>query len=112
MEGFELAILFTTAGAFVGASLLKIIVSAGKNAGLIPEHGRGILYVTAVLAAGLIVLALLDADFIRDGLSGQDILTIILAWLGIYTSAVGVHETAAKVQNIVQGTTNPVGPDE
>lgn len=111
MEGFELAILFTTAGAVVGATLVKVLVSALKSFGLVPEHGRGVLYTAAGLSAALVALALLDAPWIRDSISGQDILVIVLSWLGIYTASVGVHETVSKVQRITSGTTDPDGPD-
>lgn len=111
MDGFELAVLFTAAGAVVGAGLIKILVSAGKSWGIVPEHGRGALIAVALLAVLLIGLAAWDADWIADGISGQDVLIIILAWANLYTASIGVHETAVKAQNIMQGTTNPGGPD-
>lgn len=111
MENFELAILFTTAGALVGAGLIKTLVSAAKSMGILPEHGRTLLVASAALAAALIGLALIDLPLLRDGVSGQDVLVIIMSWLGLYTASVGVHETAVKVQNVIQGTTNPTGPD-
>ena len=111
MEGFELAILFTAAGAVVGAGLIKVLVSAIKSWGLLPEHGRGVLVAVALLALLLVGLATLDAAFIQDGISAQDVLIVVLAWANLYTASIGVHETAVKAQNIVQGTTNPAGPD-
>ena len=111
MEAFELAILFTAAGALVGAGVVKAIASVIKSFGFLPEHGRIWLVATAILAAGLIGLALLDIEWLGGDDLGQDILVIILAWLNIYTSAVGVHETAVKVQDVVSGNTNPSGPD-
>lgn len=111
MDGFELAILFTSAGAIVGAGLLKILVSAGKSFGIVPEHGRGVLYATALLAGALIGLAAWDASWLRDGISGQEVLVVILAWANLYSAAVGVHETAVKVQAVMTGGTNPSGPD-
>lgn len=112
LDGFEIAILFTSAGAIVGAGLLKILISAGKSFGIVPEHGRGILYATALLAGGLIALAALDADWVRDGISGQEILIVILAWANLYTASVGVHETAVKVQAVMSKSTDPAGPDQ
>lgn len=111
MEGFELAVLFTAAGAVVGAGLIKVLVSAIKSWGLLPEHGRGVLLAVAALAVLLIGLAAWDAEWIRDGINAQDVLIVILAWANLYTASIGVHETAVKAQNIVQGTTNPTGPD-
>lgn len=111
MDAFDLAILFTAAGALVGAGLIKTLISLAKSAGLLPEHGRGLLYAAAGLAAGLIVLALLDAPLLRDGVSGADVLIIVLAWANLYAASIGVHETAAKVQNVLQNKTNPAGPD-
>lgn len=112
MEAFDLLILFTTAGALVGASFVKVLVSAAKNLGLLPENGRVLMYVVLLLSAGLIGLALTaQPEFMADGLGGQDVLVIILSILGVYTSAIGVHETAAKIQRVATGTTNPTGPD-
>lgn len=111
MEFFDLAVLFTAAGAVVGGALVKTIVSILKGMGLIPETGRGVMYVVAAVSALFIGLAGFDASFLRDGISGQDILTLILAWAALYAASVGVHETAVKVQDIVQGTTNEGGPD-
>ena len=112
MENFELAILLTTAGAAVGATLIKTVVSAGKQLGWLPEHGRGLLYASGVLAIVLMGLAVWDAETFADGVNAQEVLTVFLAWFGLYTASVGVHETAAKVQRAVSGTTNPTGPDQ
>ena len=111
MEAFELAILFSAAGALVGAGLIKTLVSAGKGWGIVPEHGRGVLFATAILAAILIALAGLDADWIGGDDIGQDVLVIVLAWVNIYAASIGVHETAIKVQSIVSNSTTPDGPD-
>lgn len=112
MEPFDLAILFTAAGALVGAGLVKVLISAAKGMGILPAHGRTLLVAALVLAAGLVGIALIDNPLFEDGLQGGDILVIILAVFNIYAASVGIHETAAKVENIVAGTTNPVGPDE
>lgn len=111
MEAFELAILLTTAGAAVGAGLIKTLISALKGLGLINDFGRAPLYAAMIAAAGLMALAVWDSTLLTDGASGQDVFIIFLSWLGLYTSAVGIHETAVKAQRIVQGTTNPTGPD-
>ena len=111
MENFELAILLTTAGAAVGATLIKTLVSAAKQLGWLPEHGRALLYASGVLAVLLMGLAVWDAAIFADGVDAQEVFVVFLAWFGLYTSAVGVHETAAKVQRAVSGTTNPQGPD-
>ena len=47
----------------------------------------------------------------RDGISGQDVLTLILAWAAVYASSVGIHETAVKVESVLTGSTNESGPD-
>lgn len=111
MEFFDLAVLFTAAGAVVGGALVKTLVSAGKAWGLVPEHGRGVLYAVALLSLGLIGLAALDASFLRDGITGQDILTLVLAWAGLYAASVGVHETTVKAQAVLSARTDPTGPD-
>lgn len=112
MEAFDLLILFTTSGALVGAAFVKVLVSSGKGLGLLPENGRVLLFTVLALSAGLIGLALTaNPPFLADGLDGNDVLLIILSILGVYTSAIGVHETAAKVQRVMSGTTNPTGPD-
>ena len=111
MEFFDLAVLFTAGGAVVGGGLVKTITSAGKSLGLVPEHGRGVLIAAALASLLLIGLAGFDAAFMRDGITGQDILTLILAWAAVYTSSVGIHETAVKVENVVRGDTDPAGPD-
>jgi hypothetical protein len=110
MEQFELAILFTTAGALVGAALVKSLVSAAKSFGL-PSTGRAPMLAALTLSAGLIGLALWGSDMLADGLDPEDVLVVILSWLGLYTASVGVHETAVKVERIATGTTNPSGPD-
>lgn len=111
MEFFDLAVLFTAGGALVGGGLVKTLTSAGKSLGIVPEHGRGVLIAAAALALLLIGLAGFDADFMRDGIAGQDILTLILAWAAVYAASVGIHETAVKVENVVRDATNATGPD-
>ena len=111
MESFELAILFTTAGALVGAGLIKTVISAAKQFGL-PDHGRAPMIAALVLSAGLIGLALWGSDLVADGINAQDVLVVILSWLGLYTASIGVHESVVKVQSIASGTTNPAGPDQ
>jgi hypothetical protein len=110
MEGFELAILFTTAGAAVGAALIKTIVSAAKSFGL-TDHGRAPMIAALALSVFLIGLATWDEQLFADGVSGADILVVVLAIVGLYTASVGVHETVSKVQRIASGTTDPSGPD-
>lgn len=112
MEGFDLAILFTTAGAVPGGALVKLILSAGKNLGIVPEHGRGILYANALVSALLIVGAALSAPWLHDGVNANEVLVVFLAWIGVGGLAIGVHEVAVKTQNVLQGSTNPVGPDK
>lgn len=112
MEAFDLAILFTTAGAVVGAALVKTLISAGKGLGFLPESGRVLMYAALALSAALIGLALTASPaFLADGFDGQDVLIIILSVLGLYTASVGVHETAAKIQRAVTTGTDPSGPD-
>ena len=112
MDNFELAILLTTAGAAVGATLIKTLVSAAKQLGWLPEHGRGLLYASGVLAIVLMALAVWDAETFSDGVNAQEVLTVFLSWFGLYTASVGVHETVAKVQRVVGDRTNPQGPDQ
>lgn len=112
MEAFDLLIVFTTAGALVGATLVKTLVSSGKGLGLLPDSGRVLLYATLGLSAALVGLALTASPpFLADGFNGQDVLIIVLSVLGVYTSAIGVHETAAKIQRAVTTGTDPSGPD-
>lgn len=111
MDAFDLAILFTAAGALVGAGLVKTLISAAKNMGLLPDHGRGLLYTALALSAALIGLALIDNPLFDDGVQGGDILIIVLAIFNVYAASVGIHETAAKTQRALAGETNPQGPD-
>ena len=111
MENFDLAIIYTVEGVLVAAALVKVIVSAVKNLGIIPETGRAPMLAALAVSAALVGLSLIDADFLRDGTSGNDILKIVLAVVGLYTASIGVHETAAKVQRIAESRTNPTGPD-
>ena len=112
MEDFQLSILLTTAGAAVGAGLIKTLISALKGLGLINDFGRAPLYAAMIAAAGLMALAVWDSSLLHDGVDAADVFVIFLSWIGLYTAAVGVHETAVKAQRIVQGTTNPSGPDQ
>lgn len=111
MENFDLAILFTTAGALVGAGLIKTLVSSGKALGIVPENGRGVMYAALLLSTALIGLALWGSELLADGVQAQDVLIVVMSILGIYTSSIGVHETVTKIQNISSGSTNPSGPD-
>lgn len=111
MESFQLAILLTTAGATVGAALIKTLVSAGKQLGFVPEYGRGPMYAAAVLAGVLIALAVWDSTLLTDGVDAGDVFLIFLSFFGLYAAAIGIHETAVKVQRIASGTTNSSGPD-
>lgn len=111
IESFDLSILFRTEGALVGGAFVKVLVSALKNMGLIPEFGRSSLMAAAAISLLLIGLALWGAPWISDGINGQEVFTALMAWAGLYAAAVGVHETAAKVQRIMQSETNPHGPD-
>lgn len=111
MDSFELAILLTTAGAAVGAALIKTLVSAGKSLGIVPEHGRGILIAVAVLSLVLIGLAAWDQNIAGEGITAAEVFVLLLSWVGLYAASVGIHESAVKVQAVVQGTTNPAGPD-
>jgi len=111
MDSFELAILFTTAGAVVGAGLVKTLVSAAKPFGL-ADTGRAPMLAALALSIVLIGLATWDEGFLSDGVNAGEVLKIALATLGVYTASIGVHETAVKVQRIASGTTNPTGPDQ
>lgn len=111
MDGFELAILLTAAGAATGGVLIKTLISAAKQIGWLPEHGRALLYASGALAVLLMGLAVWDAGTFSDGVTAQEVLMVFLAWFGLYTAAVGTHETFSKVQRAVSGTTNPIGPD-
>ena len=111
IEGFELAILFTAAGALVGAGLVKTLVSAAKGLGFIPEHGRAVMLAALGLSVGLIALALWGSTMLEDGLDAQDVFIIILSVFNIYAASVGIHESAVKIQRIASGTTNRAGAD-
>ena len=111
MEAFDLAILFTTAGAVPGGALVKVILSAGKNLGIVPQTGRGILYANAAVSALLIAGAALSVPWLSDGVTPNEVLQVVLAWIGVGGLAIGVHEVAAKTQRVLQGNTNPAGPD-
>lgn len=104
-----LAEVFTAAGAITWAAALAGIVTILKRAvPWIPETGRGVLYVVMVLAAALVLLAAYD---LQPVVSGATIIGFVLTWAAVVTAASGTYEIASKGGRVVQGTTNPTGPD-
>jgi hypothetical protein len=105
-----LAEVFTAAGVVTWAAALAGVVELLKRAvPFIPEHGRGVLYVVMGLSWLLIAAAALDIGLT---LTPATIVGLILTWAALVTAASGSYEIAAKGGRILQGTTNPVGPDE
>lgn len=104
-----LAEVFTAAGAVVWAGALAGLVELLKRAvPFIPETGRGVLYTLMVLAAGLVGLAAYD---LQPAINGSTIIGAVLTWAALVTAASGSFEVASKAGRVLQGTTDPAGPD-
>lgn len=108
MEPFPLEIVFTAAGAIVGAGLIASIVELAKRFGVIAEHGRAPMISSAVLAAALVGLAAWSAGL---AFTPESILLGVLAWMNVSTAAIGSHATVRKAHSIATHSTNPAGPD-
>jgi hypothetical protein len=105
-----LAEVFTAAGAVTWAAAMAGVVELLKRAvPFMPEHGRGVLYVVMGLSALLIAAAVLEVGLT---LTPSIIVGLVLTWAALVTAAAGTYEVAAKGGRVLQGTTNPVGPDE
>lgn len=104
-----LAEVFTAPGIITWAAAMAGIVEVLKRAiPFIPSTGRGVLYVVMILSAALVGLAAWDAGTQLDAAS---IVGLVLTWVALITASAGTYEVAAKGGRIVQGTTNPTGPD-
>lgn len=108
MEPFPLEIIFTAAGAIVGAGVVTSLVELAKKFGAISEHGRAPMLTAAGLSAGLVGLAAWSASV---GISPESILLGVLAWLNVTTAAIGTHAAVRKAGAVMSGSTNPSGPD-
>lgn len=111
MDTFELtaAAILTAPGAATAAVLVAGVTQAVK--GFLPaawQYGRAPMVLAAALAALLVVLAVMDAAL---GIP-QGILPGLMAWVAVYTGAVGTHQTVTKASRVAGGTTNPAGPDQ
>lgn len=108
MEPFDLAIIFTAAGALIGAALVTAAVELLKRLGILAVHGRAPMLAAAALSAGLVLLGAWSIGFV---LSPENLLLGILAWINVTTAAIGTHATVRKAGAIASGSTNPGGPD-
>lgn len=108
MEPFPLEIIFTAAGALVGAGVVTAIVELAKKFGVIAETGRAPMLAAAVLSLGLVLLA---AWSLAPGISPESILLGVLSWLNVTTAAIGTHAAVRKTAAVMSGSTNPSGPD-
>jgi hypothetical protein len=104
-----LDLVFTAAGAAAIGGFLAGVVEGLKQ--LMPgthAHGRAPMLLAALLALLVVGAAAWD--------SGQPITPAsafvgFLAFWSVYTAAVGTHATVMKAARVVNGTTNPRGPD-
>lgn len=112
MEGFELAVVLTAAGAGLGGVFVASLAQMAK--GVLPENwqtGRGILALVYVLA-GLLVGAAMYAspDLVPDNVAAAAFLGIF-SWQGVAGAAIGANQIARKGELLIHSATNPVGED-
>lgn len=112
MEGFELAIVLTAAGAGLGGAFIAGLVQMVK--GILPTNwqtGRGILLVVYV-ASGLLVGGAMYAtpDVVPDNAAAAIFLGVF-SWQGVAGAAIGANQIARKGEALLQGTTNERGED-
>lgn len=112
VDGFELAIVLTTAGAALGGAFVAALAQMAK--GILPESmqtGRGILAIVYVLA-GLLVGAAMYAspELVPDNVAAAGFLGV-LSWTGVAQAAIGANQLARKGELLLHGGTNPVGED-
>jgi hypothetical protein len=104
-----LAEVFTAPGAIVWAGALAGLVELLKRAvPAMPTSGRGVLYAVMALAALLVLAAAYD---LRPTITGSAIVGAVLTWAAVVTAASGSFEVVSKAGRIMQGTTDPGGPD-
>lgn len=112
MDGFELAIVLTAAGAALGGAFVAGLAQMAK--GILPENmqtGRGIIALVYVLA-GLLVGAAMYAtpEVVPDNVAAAAFLGV-LSWTGVAQAAIGANQLARKGEAVLHGATNPVGED-
>jgi hypothetical protein len=112
MDILELAAVFTTAGALAWSAIVIFGTELLKRLSPMAEHGRAPMYAAATLSALIVGLATWDALSTGLFVVGPSlIVSVIFAWINITAAAIGLHTTAQKAGNVIQGTTNPSGPD-
>lgn len=105
-----LAEVFTAAGVTAWAAAIVGLVQFGKRfLPFIPEHGRGVLALVAVLAGIVVALAAWD---IGVSLSPQAIVVLALTWSALGSAAIGLYEAGLKAIAVATGSTDTTGPDE
>lgn len=112
MEGLELAIVLTAAGAGLGGAFVASLAQMAK--GVLPESwqtGRGILLVVYALS-GLLVGAAMYAtpELVPDNFAAAAFLGVF-SWQGVAGAAIGANQIARKGELLLYGGTNPVGED-
>lgn len=104
-----LAEVFTAAGVVAWAAVVAGVVELAKRAlPFIPDHGRGVLYTVMAISVAIVALAWLDVGI---AVSPAAIVGGFLTWTALVTAAAGAYEVAAKGGRVLQGTTDPAGPD-
>lgn len=112
MDILELAAVFTTGGALAWAAVVIFATELIKRLTPLAETGRAPMYAAATLAALIVGLATWDALDSELFTVGPDlIVAVVFAWINVTATAIGLHTTAAKAGRVIQGTTNPTGPD-
>jgi hypothetical protein len=108
MDAFPLENIFDAAGALVAGGFIAAIVALLQQLTPLPAGGRPAMWAAAGLAAGLIVLALMDrntaAEVAEPIGAGSAILGYVLAWLNITVSAIGARTATIVTSNAVSST--------
>lgn len=112
MENFDLtlAAVLTAPGAAAAAVTVSGVAQAIKGLAFPAawQYGRAPMLLVASLAAALVGAAVVDAQLTMP----NGALAGVLAWLAVYTGAVGTHQTITKASRVLGGTTNATGPDQ
>jgi hypothetical protein len=117
MDIIALDSVFTTAGAAAWAATVIAVVELLKRLSPLAEYGRAPMYAAAALSAFIVGLAAWSAVttehpvYANSDLPNFGVL-LILTWATVTTAAIGTYATAAKAGSVLQGRTNPAGPDE
>jgi hypothetical protein len=102
VEGFDLAVVLTAAGATVSAALIASVIEVFKKAAFVGTwvDAQHEVLVSYVLAAALVVLAVLATHQTLNVLS---VFSDFLAWLAIAKLAGAAHHTGTSAMAKLSG---------